>query len=130
MARADSLWRGVIPSGWATQRTCDGRFQPRRHPGPRGRGVNAEPQVYTFLGNGTGAFLASTPAGDTHAWGIVAIDLDGDGNVDIVTADYGYNTVSFAKGNGRGRFGAIKSYCLAAESKEPASDKPNDGRLQ
>jgi hypothetical protein len=81
--------------------------------------VNAEPQVYTFLGNGMGAFLPSTPAGDTHAWGIVAVDLDGDGNVDIVTADYGYETVSFAKGNGRGRFAAIKSYRLPANPKTP-----------
>ena len=81
--------------------------------------VNAEPQVYTFLGNGKGAFLPSTPAGATHPWGIAAVDLDGDGNVDIVTADYGYNTVSFAKGNGRGRFKAIKSYFLPRNQRSP-----------
>ena len=84
--------------------------------------VNAEPQVCTFLGNGMGVFTPSTPAGDTHAWGIVAGDLDGDGNVDIVTADFGYNTVSFAKGNGRGRFAAIKSYLLQRNPRSPLPD--------
>ena len=49
----------------------------------------------------------------------MAVDLDGDSNIDVVTADYGYNTVSFAKGNGRGRFAAIKSYLLPRNPRSP-----------
>ncbi len=81
--------------------------------------VNSDPQVYTFLGNGMGGFVASTPAGDTHAWGIEATDLDGDGRVDIVTADFGYNTISFAKGNGRGNFAPLKTYPLPRNPRKP-----------
>jgi len=81
--------------------------------------INAERQVYTFLGNGMGAFVPSTLVGSIDPWGVAAVDLDGDGNVDIVTANYGYNTVSFAKGNGRGRFGASRSYPLPQNPKQP-----------
>jgi hypothetical protein len=81
--------------------------------------INAERQVYTFLGNGMGAFIPSTPVASIDPWGVAAVDLDGDGNVDIVTANYGYNTVSFAKGNGRGRFGASRSYPLPRNPKQP-----------
>jgi hypothetical protein len=73
---------------------------------------NSEPQVYTFLGDGMGGLVPSSPGGDTHAWGIAAADLDGDGRVDIVTADYGYNTIAFAKGNGRGDFATLRTYAI------------------
>jgi hypothetical protein len=81
--------------------------------------INNDPQVYTFLGDGMGAFAPSTPVGQTDAQGVAAGDIDGDGRIDIVTADYSHETVSFAKGNGRGHFAAIRSYPLPAHPKEP-----------
>jgi hypothetical protein len=81
--------------------------------------INSAAQVYTFLGDGTGAFIPSTPVGQTDAQGVAAIDLDGDGKIDIVTADYSHETVSFAKGNGRGHFAAIRTYPLPSNPKEP-----------
>jgi hypothetical protein len=81
--------------------------------------INENPQVYTFLGNGMGAFTASAPVGETDAQGVAALDLDGDGKLDIVTADYSDEAVSFAKGNGRGHFAAIRTYPLPSNPKEP-----------
>jgi hypothetical protein len=96
--------------------------------------INSAAQVYTFLGDGTGAFISSTPDGQTDAQGVAAVDLDGDGKIDIVTADYAHESVSFAKGNGRGRFAAITSYPLPKNPKTPfpfnvtTGDFDEDGR--
>jgi hypothetical protein len=68
--------------------------------------VNNTPQVATFLGKGTGKFVASATVPFNDAWGLVATDLDGDGNVDLAIAS-SENNVAFATGNGRGRFGAV-----------------------
>lgn len=81
--------------------------------------INSAAQVYTFLGDGLGGFVPSSPVGQSDAQGVAAVDLDGDGNVDIVTADYSHETVSFAKGNGRGHFAAIRSYRLPGKPKRP-----------
>ncbi len=81
--------------------------------------INDSPQVYTFLGDGMGAFTPSTPIGENDAQGVAAADIDGDGRIDIVTADYADESVSFAKGNGRGSFAAIKTYPLPSHPKEP-----------
>jgi FG-GAP-like repeat len=81
--------------------------------------INADAQVYTFLGNGMGAFSSSAPVGQSDAQGVAAVDLDGDGKVDLVTADYSNESVSFARGNGRGGFAAIRSYPLPSKPKIP-----------
>jgi len=75
-------------------------------------GINSSPQVYTYLGDGTGAFVPSASVGQTDAQGILAVDVDGDNKIDIVTADYSHDSISVARGNGRGNFAAIKSYYL------------------
>ena len=63
--------------------------------------------VSVFLGDGAGAFsAASTPTFSTGSQpiGIDAADIDGDGKIDLVVANFGANTVSFHKGNGNGTF--------------------------
>ena len=74
--------------------------------------INSNAQVYTYLGDGTGAFVPSVGVGQSDAQGVLAVDVDGDNNIDIVTADYSHDSISVARGNGRGNFAAIKSYYL------------------
>jgi len=81
--------------------------------------INSAAQVDTFLEDGAGAFIPSTPVGQTDAQGVAAIDLDGDGRIDIVTADYSHESVSFANGNGREHFAAIRTYSLPSNPNEP-----------
>ncbi|MGH8095240.1 MAG: FG-GAP repeat domain-containing protein [Chthoniobacterales bacterium] len=70
-------------------------------------------EVDIFLGDGFGGFTVSTivPINDV-ADGLVAVDLDGDGNADLATADYFSNAISVVKGDGRGGFGAAKDFPL------------------
>lgn len=65
-----------------------------------------DPYVQVLVGNGQGGFVAghyeylygNSPVGMTIA------DLNADGNLDVVTADAGRNTVSVLMGNGDGSF--------------------------
>jgi len=73
--------------------------------------VNNSPHVAIFLGSGTGSFAASTPVPFNAAFGIVAVDIDGDGSVDLAGAS-SEGDVPIARGNGRGRFGGVRLYPL------------------
>ncbi|MBL8633657.1 MAG: VCBS repeat-containing protein, partial [Myxococcales bacterium] len=63
--------------------------------------------IGVVLGTGTGAFgnesLVSVPAGSNPAY-LAAADLNGDGKLDLVTANQGNDTVSVLLGNGSGGF--------------------------
>ena len=59
-------------------------------------------EVDVFPGNGDGSFGAPTIVPSNGFDGLVAVDLNGDGNVDLATADYHLNAVSAARGNGKG----------------------------
>ena len=72
--------------------------------------INSDPQVYIYLGDGTGAFVSAPGIALTDAQGIAALDIDGDGDIDIATADYSQETISVAKGNGRGLFNRMKTF--------------------
>ena len=70
-----------------------------------------------LIGNGNGTFQArqsfSTGAGSGPIWVSVG-DMDGDGKLDLVTADYGTSTVGVLLGNGNGTFEAVTSYSIGA----------------
>ena len=67
------------------------------------------------LGNGDGSFRApvSFVNGTTSTYGVKAIDLNGDGNLDFLTTDLtgGLSEGTFVRlGNGDGTFNAVRSY--------------------
>jgi LPXTG-motif cell wall-anchored protein len=73
--------------------------------------------VTVLLGNGTGGFAA--PLGSPFAvsgqpYALVVADLNGDGNVDIATVDFGPPGVSVLLGNGAGAFSAAGNSPFAA----------------
>jgi hypothetical protein len=82
-------------------------------------GVTSEVDI--FPGNGDGSFGAPTIVPSSVINGLVAVDLDGDGNIDLAAADYFLNAVSVARGNGRGGFGAMKDFPLTV----PMAPSPN-----
>jgi Ca2+-binding RTX toxin-like protein len=70
---------------------------------------NGSNTISVLLGNGNGGFAAA--AGSPLAVGLIPLsvalgDLDGNGNLDIVTADFNSNAVSVLLGNGAGGFTA------------------------
>ena len=72
---------------------------------------NGNNLVSVFLGVGNGTFQTQDqdPTGNTPI-SVALADLKGDGNLDIVTADYQGNTVSILFGNGTGTFSAPTEY--------------------
>jgi type II secretory pathway component GspD/PulD (secretin) len=65
--------------------------------------------ISIFLGNGNGTFQTPAPApillpAGSEPTGLAAADVNGDGNVDLVDANQGTNTVSVFFGNGNGTF--------------------------
>jgi hypothetical protein len=68
-----------------------------------------DPRASLLLGDSQGVFkpAATSPVElGNRAWGIVARDLNGDGNVDLAAA--GQNAVAVLIGNGRGAFKPVK----------------------
>ena len=92
---------------------------------------NAGNTVSILLGNGDGTFQPQVDyrtAGEP-AWVAVA-DLNGDGNLDLVTADYTPKNVSVLLGNGDGTFGAYTAYATADNSNAVIiADFNRDGKL-
>jgi hypothetical protein len=80
--------------------------------------TNDNSRVAIYLGDGAGAFTVGTPILGGDILGVIALDLNGDGKVDLVTADYSNETVSFDRGNGRGTF-TKTSYPLPTKPKTP-----------
>ncbi len=81
---------------------------------------NGDNTITVLLGDGSGGFdmATATPfaVGANPAWLAVA-DLNGDGELDIVTANAGDNTVTELLGNGTGAFGTAADNPLAVGSK-------------
>jgi len=91
--------------------------------------------VYILLGNGDGSFNINGPtnAGGINPQAIVAGDFNGDGILDLVTADYGNSSITIALGKGNGTFVGPKTTTLFAGGGTPNSlavgDFNGDGKL-
>lgn len=68
-------------------------------------------RVEVLLGNGDGTFRNSTSyATGSNPLGIAVADFNGDGNMDLVSADSSSNSLSVMFGNGDGSYSARRSY--------------------
>ncbi len=73
--------------------------------------VAATNSIIICLGNGTGGFTVST-LNVGNPFGIASGDLNGDGNIDIVTANNGSSNISVRLGVGDGTFGTNALYTV------------------
>ena len=91
--------------------------------------------VMVRLGNGNGGFGAETRynLGPVRPNMVVAKDINGDGNIDIVTSNH--TSLSVLLGNGNGTFGAPTSYGISGCNGQPcrgsvaAVDLNGDGKI-
>src|ERR1019366_6337523 len=103
-------------------------------PGPSSRLAYGGTDVGVFLGNGDGTFQPQVPysAGNEQQMSIfwVAIaDLNGDGKLDLATANSGTNDVSVLLGNGDGTFQAAVIYATGSQPTSVAiGDFNGDGK--
>jgi hypothetical protein len=96
-------------------------------------GASNTSRIAVLLGTGTGTFGAATNynAGLYGNTGVVLIDLNGDGNLDVVTANSSNDTASALLGTGTGSFGAplISDTGKSGQPRDLAvADVNNDGR--
>ncbi|MFG2972156.1 FG-GAP-like repeat-containing protein [Streptomyces sp. NPDC048331] len=89
--------------------------------------------VAVALGNGDGTFGAATRSGLNGGSGPQAIgsaDLDGDGHLDLVTANSSSGTLSVLLGDGNGGFGTASSVPagIALSSRLELADVDQDGK--
>jgi hypothetical protein len=82
-------------------------------------------QIYFGHGDGIFQFQAAYGTGNSHY--VAAADLNGDGNVDLVTADG--NSISVLLGNADGTFGFATSFPVASASSLVVADFNHDGKL-
>ncbi|WP_171631957.1 FG-GAP-like repeat-containing protein [Paenibacillus plantarum] len=84
-----------------------------------------------LLGRGDGTLLASVnyDVSGSEPVSVTSFDFDGDGNLDIATADYKSNNVSVMRGNGRGQFAAADNYNVGSKPAQIVSGDLNlDGK--
>ncbi|MGI4871848.1 MAG: FG-GAP-like repeat-containing protein [Janthinobacterium lividum] len=80
---------------------------------------NGSSVVGVLLGSGTGTFAAvtTTSAGtNTGPYDIAVADVNADGKLDVLTANYNTSNVSVLLGNGNGGFAAAVTYSTGAGS--------------
>ena len=98
-------------------------------------GNNGSSVVGVLLNTGTGTFqaVATTSAGSgSQPYGIVVADVNADGKPDLLTANYGTNSVGVLLGNGNGTFAAAVAYSTGSGSQPfglAVADVNADGRL-
>lgn len=97
-------------------------------------GNNGSSAVGVLLNTGTGAFraVATTSAGSgSQPYGIAVADVNADGKPDVLTANYGTNSVGVLLGNGTGAFAAAVAYSTGSGSQPfglAVADVNADGR--
>jgi hypothetical protein len=86
--------------------------------------------VSILLGNGDGGFQPSTtyPVG-TYPHGLAVLDCDGDGDLDVATANNGTDNIALLRNNGNGTFAPATFFNSggSAEYALSAADMDNDG---
>ncbi len=85
--------------------------------------------VSVLLNNGDGTFAAPTNLTvGTDPMDVVLADLDGDGDLDIATANFGSGNVSVLLNNGNGTFATAQNYTAGTNSRAlTAADLDGDG---
>ncbi len=70
-----------------------------------------------LLGRGDGTLIASVnyEVSGSQPTSVTSFDFDGDGNLDIATANYNSNNVSILRGNGKGQFAAAVNYAVGSK---------------
>lgn len=86
-----------------------------------------------LLGNGNGTFAAATNvalAAGANPYSVVAVDVNGDGVLDLITANSGTDNLSVLLGNGSGGFGTPTNFAVGDRPREVAiGDFNNDGKV-
>lgn len=87
-------------------------------------------QIIVLLGNGDGTFTqsGSVIATSSVAQTIVAVDLNGDGKVDLVAPTYPASDPGIYLGNGDGTFTAVSNPGISQNGKIAVADVNNDGK--
>ena len=79
--------------------------------------------------NGSGIFkLASTPTVGANPDSVVTMDVNGDGKVDLICANFHDNTLSVLTNNGSGSFGSNATLIVGSNPYLIAADVNGDGR--
>jgi hypothetical protein len=116
----------------------DGDGKPDIVVAPRGNPANAVVDVFLNTGNGTFANKVTYATG-TGPWAVAVGDVNGDGKLDIVTANGNVgvganlmadNTVSVLLGTGTGTFGAKSDFTVGSDPQSVVlGDFNGDGKL-
>ncbi len=86
--------------------------------------------VHVLLGNGNGTFKPKVSYLVSNPRDIAAADLDGDGDIDLATANGGTSdTVSILRGNGNGTFQQAVSFPGGGSSSLAVADMDADGDI-
>lgn len=88
--------------------------------------------MLVYLGNGDGTFKAPSTLNSGSTPNPLLVDVNGDGKLDAVSADFNSDTVSVLIGNGDGTFKARVSLALGVNSDPTsisAADLNGDGKL-
>jgi hypothetical protein len=79
---------------------------------------NCKDLVGVLLGNGDGSFqtVVTYDSGEEFGSFVAVADVNGDGKLDLLTANMVSNTMGVLLGNGDGRFGPVTTYCVTGYS--------------